>query len=132
MNLATLRTAGFEVSADAVKLYVEPASKLTDAQRASIRVYKHELLRELGAESEAKKAAIRSVVEAADLGGFRAALKAGDLHVCGNCSHFTFAPNPMAAGRCSKFGPGLAAFHMPFKCSGFERSENPPAPEFAP
>lgn len=132
MNLAALRTAGFDVSADAGRLYVKPASKLTDAQRASIRVYKHEILRELGAETEARQTAIRSVAEAANLSEFRAALKHGDLHVCGDCACFTFASNPIDAGTCSKFGSGLAPFAMPFWCSGFERSESPPAREFAP
>jgi hypothetical protein len=132
MNLASLRSAGFDVSADAGQLHVKPASSLTDGQRASIRLYKHELLRELYAETEARKTSIRAVVEAADLKEFRVALKAGNLHVCGNCTHFTFAANPIDAGTCSKFGPGLAAFHLPFWCSGFERSANPPAPEYAP
>ena len=78
------------------------------------------------------KAAIRSLVEVSDLGEFRAALKAGELHLCGNCRHFTFASNPRDAGTCSKFGPGLAPFALPFYCIGFERSENAPAPEYCP
>ncbi len=49
--LAELRAAGLRFTADGGKLYVEPASSLTDAQRATIRAHKMALLRELAGEA---------------------------------------------------------------------------------
>jgi hypothetical protein len=56
--LAELRAAGLRFTVSGDKLYVEPASALTDAQRAAIRLHKGRLLRELAEESREQRCTI--------------------------------------------------------------------------
>jgi hypothetical protein len=105
---------------------------LTGEQRAQIRRHKPEILRELHAEATELQAAISEAVKAAKLEDSRASLILGRLHLCGNCSHFTFGADPAGPGSCALFGDGLVAFAMPFYCSKFQPSATPAAPSFLP
>jgi hypothetical protein len=77
-------------------------------------------------------AAVRLALEAASLAEYRAALILGRLHLCGNCSRYTFASDPASAGACAIHGDGLLAFAMPFGCRDFAASTTPAAPEYLP
>jgi hypothetical protein len=59
------------------------------------------------------------------LAHFREALLLSRLDLCGNCSHYTFGPDPAAAGACTIHGDGLLAFVMPFDCRYFTVSLRP-------
>jgi hypothetical protein len=132
MLLGELRAAGFSVSCSAATLFVEPASGLTDDQRSQIRRHKPEILRELHAEVAEFRSAALEAATAARLDDFRASLTLGRLHLCGNCSHFTFGDVPAEFGACALFGDGLVPFAMPFYCAKFVPSGTPVAPAYLP
>jgi len=66
------------------------------------------------------------------LDDFREALLLGRLHLCGNCSRYTFGSDPAGAGTCAIHGDGLVAFAMPFRCRDFAVSKNPIASDYLP
>jgi hypothetical protein len=76
--------------------------------------------------------AIIAVRDATPLAEFCEALLRGRLHLCGNCSRYSFGPDPANAGTCSVHGDGLLAFAMPFDCRDFEVSPTPTAPAYLP
>jgi hypothetical protein len=76
--------------------------------------------------------AIRAATASPALAHFRVALTLGRLHLCGNCAHFAFGPEPAGPGLCSIHGDGLLAFAMPFDCRDFAVSNAPTAPDFLP
>lgn len=127
--LAELRAAGFRVSADDGALYVEPASRLTDDQRMRVRRYKPTILRELNAEAAERRDAIKAASAAAPLADFREALALGRLHICANCSRFTFAADPAQMGNCRRHGEVWP--FVPFQCPDFSLSAKPVAPAYA-
>jgi hypothetical protein len=55
---------------------------------------------------------------------FRAALLLGRLHVCCNCSAFTFGTEPAGVGRCERFDVEAWPF-VPFWCSAFQPHGSP-------
>jgi hypothetical protein len=111
---------------------VEPRAAITEATRATIRINKAALLRELEAETQDRRQVIRAASEGTQLRQYRDALVLGRLHLCGNCARFVFGPDPAGPGVCSKFGFGLVPFLAPFWCSAFAPSDNPVAPELLP
>lgn len=127
--LAELRAAGLRLTANSGTLYVEPASALTDELRATIRVHKSAILRELAEESRARSRAILAARDGASLGDFRAALVVGRLHVCCNCSAFSFGADAAGVGHCERFNVDAWPF-VPFWCSGFKAAIRPLAPDF--
>lgn len=129
--LAELRAAGLRFSAEGGTLYVEPASVLTDSQRAAIREHKAALLRELSEESREGRRTIIAAHSAATMSDFREALCLGRLHVCCNCSQYTFGTEPSGLGHCRRFKTEAWPF-VPFWCSGFEPGRAPVAPECLP
>ena len=131
--LAELRAAGFHVTEDRGTLYIDPASRLTDEQRARVRRHKPAILRELAAEADTTNKARESAAKHAGpgLSDFRAALALGRLHVCCNCRQFEFAADPTALGHCRRFHVETWPF-VPFWCVGFTSSTTPAAPEFLP
>jgi hypothetical protein len=132
MLVGELRAAGFSLSFQAATLYVEPASGLTPVQRSQIRRHKPEILRELHAEATEFRSAVSEAINAARLEDFRASLIRGRLHLCGNCSHFTFGADPAGPGSCALFGDGLVPFALPFNCVEFQVSDTPSAPAYLP
>ena len=132
--LAHLREHGLRITADGGRLLVEPRTAITEAIKSTIRVNKGAILRELSAEASDRRTAIQAAAQAASpvLDDFRQALVLGRLHVCGNCSRYTFGQDPAGAGTCSVHGDGLLAFAMPFDCRDFEVSPTPTAPSYLP
>jgi hypothetical protein len=130
--LAELREQGVRVSADGETLTAGPRAVLTDGVRTTIRMHKAAIFRELAAEAMDREKAIAAARDAAPLAGYRAALILGRLHLCGNCSRYTFGQDPAGAGACSKHGDGLLAFAMPFDCRDFAVSAIPTAPAYLP
>jgi hypothetical protein len=112
-------------------LYVEPASALTDAQRAAIRANKARLLSELAEEARERTEPIAPAGDASQLLEFKAALRSGRLHVCCNCSAFVFGAAPAGIGRCRRFGVEAWPF-VPFWCSGFQASLSPLVSNYLP
>ena len=130
--LAELREQGVRVSAEGGALTAGPRSALTDAVRTTIRMHKAAILRELAASAADREKATASARDAAPLGEYRAALVHGRLHLCGNCSRYSFGADPATAGTCALHGEGLLAFAMPFDCGDFEVSATPTAPAYLP
>jgi hypothetical protein len=131
-TLAGLRRHGLRVKSDAGRILVEPRAALTDALRSTIRINKGAILRELSTEAATRREAIIDAREAAPLKEYRAALLLGRLHICGNCSRYSFGPDPAGPGSCLEHGEGLLAFRMPFQCSSFQTSRMPAAPDYIP
>jgi hypothetical protein len=131
-TLASLRRHGLRVMSDAGRLLVEPRAALTDALRSTIRINKGAILRELSTEAATRRKAIIAAREAAPLEEYRAALLLGRLHICGNCSRYSFGFDPAGPGTCFKHGEGLLAFRMPFQCSSFQASRTPAVPQYMP
>jgi hypothetical protein len=127
--LAHLRNQGLRITADGGRLLVEPRAAITEAIKSTIRVNKGAILRELSAEASDRHTAIQAAGQAARpvLDDFRQALALGRLHVCGNCSRYTFGTDPAGGGTCSLHGDGLLAF-LPFDCRDFTGAETPTAP----
>jgi len=78
------------------------------------------------------RSAIIAARDAADLEHWRAALILGRLHLCGNCTRYSFGEDPAGPGTCALHGEALLAFAMPFKCSDFAASATPAAPAYVP
>jgi hypothetical protein len=76
--------------------------------------------------------AIIAAGESARLEDYRAALWLGLLHICGNCSRYSFGPDPAGPGTCAQHGGGLMAFRMPFACPDFQTSRSPTMPDYTP
>ena len=104
----------------------------TDVRQPSLKDLARQVLDRQPVTVEAgRKRAITAARESAHIDDFLEALLLGRLHLCGNCSCFTFGSDPGGPGVCSKFGDGLAPF-LPFWCAGFEVSRSPAAPDFLP
>lgn len=141
--LAELRTVVLRFAIDGDRLLVEPKSALTDALRTVIRVNKPAILRELADDAnkqalapghplqhpELPQSQTGRVRDTTPLVNFREALVLGRLHVCCNCSAFSFGTVPAGIGHCRRFDVEAWPF-VPFWCSGFEASSTPAAPEF--
>jgi hypothetical protein len=65
------------------------------------------------------------------LSRYHNSLLLGKLHVCGNCRHFDFGPDPLEFGQCRRFSVEAWPF-VPFWCAGFQASATPTAPAFLP
>lgn len=79
-----------------------------------------------------RQGAIIAAQEAAPLKEYRSALLLGRLHLCGNCSRYSFGPDPAGPGTCLDHGEGLLAFRLPFQCPSFQASQTPVAPDYMP
>jgi hypothetical protein len=124
--LAELREQGVRLSADGETVTVRPRAALTDALRATIRMHKAAILRELAAEAVNRRKAIAAARDAAPLSEYRAALILGRLHLCANCAQFTFGSEP-TRGQCRLFGVEAIAF-VPFQCPDYQVSASPTVP----
>jgi hypothetical protein len=129
--LAELRAAGFRVNAENGILFIDPASHLTEAQRAQVRRHKPEILRELADEARSQRLAITKTRDESCLPDYRAALVLGRLHICCNCSSYRFGAVPAALGHCQRFDVEAWPF-VPIWCSGFDASPSAVAPAFLP
>ena len=129
--LAELRAVGLRFTADGDRLVVELRSALTDELRATIRAHKETLLRELADEVRERRQRISAARDITPMGDFREALMLGRLHVCCNCSAFTFGPIPAGVGHCQYFNVEAWPF-VPFWCSRFALSKGLPFPNSPP
>jgi hypothetical protein len=129
--LVTLRNAGLRLRADAGRLLVEPRAALTEATRATIRINKRAILRELDVEVATWRNAMAAAAEQAGLDDWRAPLLQGTLHLCGNCRHLRCDIDPAGRCHCGLHGEGLMPF-LPFHCPDFEVSTEPAAPDYLP
>jgi hypothetical protein len=128
--LGQLRDQGLQFTAEGDRLNVQPRAALTDALRTTIRINKPAILRALKVEWEAHRKALQITRDAAPLEEYRAGLTLGRLHLCGNCSAFTFASDPASMGQCSRFGDAWP--FVPFYCAAFQASPTPAAPAYLP
>jgi hypothetical protein len=129
--LGQLRAQGLRITAAGQRLFVSPRDALSEAAKATIRINKVAILRELETEASERQAAIAAARDAARLDDWRAPLILGRLHLCGNCSRYRFGTDPAALGTCSLHGDGLLPF-LPFDCSDFTVSQAPTGPACLP
>src|SRR3989442_15481513 len=105
--LTQLREQGVHITADGDKLVARAKRALTETVRTTIRANKGALVREIAGEAGARRMALIAARDAADLAGYRGALISGRVHLCANCSRFSFGTDPAGPGTCSRFGEGL-------------------------
>ena len=107
--LAELKAAGFALTAEASRLRVAPADRLTDELRAGIREHRAELIALLAAESAP---AVRSGTDTTPAASVRPERDMAPSRVsCGTCLHFL--PDTInqseGLGRCGMTGTGPPA-----------------------
>lgn len=108
--LSRLHEQGLTVALAGGRLQVEPRSALTEALRATIRINKGTLIREV-------EDALAGQFDLTDQ--FSAALRLGALQVCEPCIHFRPRPGREPDGWCGKFADATWA-RVPFQCTGYE------------
>ncbi len=83
-------------------------------------------------EGDARRRAILAARDAAGLENWRAALREGRLHLCANCTRFTFGVDPAGAGHCARYDTTTYPFVTMLRCAGFQpcASQTPPAPDY--
>ena len=81
-----------------------------------------------------RRQAILAARDAADLESWRAALRAGRLHLCANCTRFTFGNDPAGMGHCDRYGAETHPFVTMLRCAGFQAhgQDTAPAPDYLP
>lgn len=87
-----------------------------------------------GEAVDAHRRAILAARDAAGLEDWRAALRSGRLHLCANCTRFTFGADPAGAGYCVRYGTETYPFVTMLRCAGFQPCafETAPAPDYLP
>jgi hypothetical protein len=126
--------------AESQSLGVRQCDQRMRAATAGATTMRHPSLRELAAKVTQRQPATlgddrrRAVLTAAlgvGLEHWRAALVLGRLHLCGNCSRYTFGTDPASVGGCAVHGEGPLAF-IPFHCPDFVVSCHPTLPAYVP
>jgi hypothetical protein len=87
------------------------------------------------AQRTERRRLILAARDAAGLDDYRAALVRGQLHLCGNCTRFSFgADDPAGLGQCAHFNVEAWPFVPMLRCAGFDARSAAiaPAPDYLP